>query len=61
MYYVFAIIFLCLGLFMTFMPEQSVKKENRDSENEINRARRNGIMLTAISIVLIIVLFIFVK
>lgn len=61
MLYVFAIVILFLGLFMIFMPKQSVKKENRGSEKAIKKARRNGIIISLVAIIFIIVLFIFDK
>lgn len=49
--YIFALIFLALGLFMTFMPKQSVKKEDRNSEDAIKKSKRNGIILIVIAVV----------
>lgn len=49
--FIFSLIFLASGLFMTFMPKQSVKKENRNSDEAIKRIKRNGIILSVIAIV----------
>jgi len=58
MYYIFAIIFLCLGLFMALMPKQATKKELQNSEVEIEKTRKNGIILTVISVVFIIIVLV---
>ena len=56
--YIFAFIFLVLGLFMAFMPKQSVKKEDRNSEEAIKKSKRNGILLIVIAIVFVLIPFI---
>lgn len=55
--YIFALIFLALGLFMTFMPKQSVKKEDRNSEDAIKKSKRNGIILIIIAVIFGLVTF----
>lgn len=55
--YIFALIFLATGLFMTLMPKQSVKKEDRNSEEAIKKSKKNGIILIVIAIVFGVVTF----
>lgn len=58
--FIFPLIFIVLGIFMTFMPKQSVKKEDRDSDEAIKKSKRNGIVLIVISMVFVLVT-IFIK
>ena len=56
--YILGIIFILLGAFMAIMPQKSVKKEFQDSEEQIKKARRNGIIIAILGVVLIIIGFI---
>lgn len=58
--FVFAAIFLFLGLLMAFKPQQSIKKEDRDSKEAIKKARKNGIILTIIAIIFVIICVVFI-
>ena len=51
--YILGIIFILLGTFMAIMPKKSVKKELQDSEEQLKKARRNGIIIVVLGIVLI--------
>ena len=42
---------------MAIMPQKSVKKEFQDSEEQIKKARRNGIIIAILGVVLIIIGF----
>ncbi len=55
--YILGIIFILLGAFMAIMPQKSVKKEFQDSEEQIKKARRNGIIIAILGVVLIIIGF----
>ena len=55
--YILGIIFILLGEFMAIMPQKSVKKEFQDSEEQIKKARRNGIIIAILGVVLIIIGF----
>ena len=44
-----------LGGFMCIMPQKAVKKELQNSEEEIKRAKRNGIIILVAGIVFIVV------
>ncbi len=55
--YILGIIFMLLGAFMAIMPQKSVKKEFQDSEEQIKKARRNGIIVAILGVVLIIIGF----
>ena len=59
------IIFICLivitglGLFMFFMPEKSVKAEFKENKEQIQKTKRNGMILAILGlIVLLLNLFI---
>lgn len=55
--YILGIVFILLGAFMAIMPKKSVKKEFQDSEEQLKRARRNGIIIAVLGIVLIVIGF----
>lgn len=55
MYYiVVSLVILLLGAFMTIAPSKTVKKEFKDSEDHLKKARRNGIIILVLGIVLLI-------
>lgn len=56
--YICAAVFFFLGLFMTLMPKQAIKKEERNSEIAIKKARKNGIILTILAIFFILLLIV---
>ncbi len=49
-------IITALGLFMTLAPKISTKKELRDNENEVAKIRKNGIIMSVVGILALIVL-----
>ena len=53
--YILGIIFILLGAFMAIMPQKSVKKEFQDSEEQIKKAKRKGIIILLAGIVFIVV------
>ena len=53
--YILGVIFILLGGFMCIMPQKAVKKELQNSEEEIKRAKRNGIIILVAEVVFIIV------
>ena len=55
--YILGIIFILLGAFMAIMPQKSVKKEFQDSEEQIKKTRRNGIIVAVLGIVLLVIGF----
>ena len=56
--YILGIVFILLGAFMALMPRKSVKKEDQNSEEELKKTRRNGIIVAILGVVLIIIGFI---
>ncbi len=50
-------IFVLLGLFMLIFPKQAVKKENKDSDEEIKKSRRNGIIILVAGVVFALINF----
>lgn len=56
--YILGIVFILLGGFMALMPNKSVKKEFQESEEHLKRARRNGIIIAILGIVLIVIGFV---
>ena len=53
--YILGVIFILLGGFMFMMPQKAVKKELQNSEEEIKRAKRNGIIILVAGVVFIVV------
>ena len=51
------LIALALGLFMAIAPQLSVKKECRDDPAQIKKMRISGIIIAALSIVVIAIQF----
>ncbi len=51
------LIALALGLFMAIAPQLSVKKEFRDDPAQIKKMRISGIVIAALSIVVIAIQF----
>lgn len=59
--YIFGIIFLLLGLFMTIFPKQSLKQNDRNVQGKMEKARRNGIILVVVAIIFVVATFIISK
>lgn len=55
--YIAGIVLILLGAFMAIMPQKSVKKEFQDSEEQIKKTRRNGIIVAVLGIVLLVIGF----
>ena len=55
--YIAGIVLILLGAFMAIMPQKSVKKELQDSEEQIKKTRRNGIIVAILGIVLVVIGF----
>lgn len=48
------IIFILLGGFMFFLPQKSVKKDLQDSEEELKKAKRNGLIIAIGGFILVL-------
>ena len=60
--YILSAMFVLLGGFMALFPAKSVKKEYKDSEEQIKKCRRNGIIIVvAGTIFLLCVIFLMPK
>lgn len=55
---VIALLVVALGVFMAAAPKKALRKDMRDDENAIARARRNGIIITIAGIVLVVMLLV---
>lgn len=55
--YIAGIVLILLGAFMAIMPQKSVKKEFQDSEEQIKKTRRNGVIVAILGIVLVVIGF----
>ena len=53
--YILSACFVLLGLFMVIMPKQATKKSQRESEDVVKKTRRNGFVVIACGIVLLLI------
>lgn len=53
--YILSACFVLLGLFMAIMPKQATKKDLRESEDIVQKTRRNGFIVMVCGIILLVI------
>ena len=52
--YIFSVIFIVLGGCMFFIPQKCLKEADRNSEEAIKKAKRNGVIIMVIAVILMV-------